>query len=65
WRTQRPAMQPAAWQVDLQKCFWPQAAQKEALQFEHQPNGSARATPQSAQIGLSGIPAIARSINPL
>ena len=58
-------MQPAAWQVGLQKCFRPQAAQKEARQFEHQPNGSLSAMPQPAQIGLSGIPAIARSINPL
>ena len=58
-------MQPAAWQVGLQKWFRPQASQKAARQFEHQPNGSARATPHEAQIGLSGIPAVARSINPL
>ena len=56
-------MQPAAWQVGLQKCLWPQAAQKEARQFEHQPNGSLSAMPQPAQIGLSGIPAIARSMS--
>jgi hypothetical protein len=58
-------MQPAAWQVGWQKCFRPQASQKAARQFEHQPNGSRKATPHPAQIGLSGIPAADRSINPL
>jgi hypothetical protein len=58
-------MQPASWQVGLQKCRLPQASQKATWQFEHQPNGSRSATPHPAQIGFSGIPAVDRSINPL